>query len=156
MWTATARVLIAYLAAVLVAAAGGSLVQTAANILELYGMDVSLAASTILAMFGHDLLRFGPAWAAIIALGFLIALPVASWIARRRPHWRPVLLPLAGACAVAAALGSMRMLLSLTAISAARDAGGFLMLCAAGALGGWVYARLSRPASAATGPDLRV
>lgn len=139
---------LAWLAAVVTTAVLGTLIQTQLNLFELakLGVDVPFAvrASTSL----HDLIGFAPVFAAIVGGGFLVALPVAGWLGRRRPaarRWLPIL---AAATAIAVALIAMRLAVGLTLIAAARSPLGFALLAASGALGGWLFAKI-RPESAA-------
>jgi len=82
------RHLRALAAGLLLAAAWGSVVQTQFNLqaLVLLGVPVppGLRAMTTL----QDLAGFAPVYAGIIAAGWLPALGLAAWLARRRPAWR--------------------------------------------------------------------
>jgi hypothetical protein len=85
-----------------------------------------------------DLVRFAPLFAAIVAVGFLVALPLASRLVGGRAG-RRWLFPLAGALALLVALLLMRALVGLTPIAAARGPLGMTALVLAGAFGGWVW-----------------
>jgi hypothetical protein len=142
------RPVLAFVGAVLVTALGGSIVQTQLNLAALAALGVDISAAVRVRTTIDDLLGFAPAWAAIVAAGFLVALPLCAWLTRRGPAWRDALFSLAAALAVLTALLSMRLALGLTAIAAARSLLGLLLLAAAGALGGWAYARLTRQPAA--------
>lgn len=141
------RPVLAFGAAVLATALSGSIVQTQLNLAALTALGADIPVAIRLRTSGDDLLGFAPAWAAIVAAGYLIALPLCAWLTRRRPPWRSALIALAAALAVLTALAAMRLSLGLTAIAAARTASGLMLLALSGALGGWVYARLTTPAS---------
>ncbi len=136
--------LIALFAATATAAVLGSVVQTQASLAALaaLGAEIPLAlrATTTL----DDLVGFAPTYGALLLPGFLIAFLVAAWLARRWPARRATLFALAGAVAVATALVSMRFALGLQPVAAARDAVGLSALALAGAIGGAVYARVTR------------
>lgn len=137
------RAVFAYLVAVLVTALVGSVVQTQFNLAALATLGAEIDPGLRLSTTLDDLLGFTPAWGGIVAVGLLLALPLAAWLGRRWPAWRTALCGLAGAVAVFTALGLMRLALGLSAVAAARSVGGLLALVLAGALGGWVFARLS-------------
>lgn len=134
----------AWLLAVLVAGAVGSVIHTQRILAELSALGAQASFGLRLQTTAQDLLGFGPTWTALVAAGFLIALPVAALLARWRPAWRGFLFPLAGAVAVVTALVLMRQLLGLMPVAAARDSLGLLLFAFAGALGGAVYAWRTR------------
>jgi peptidoglycan/LPS O-acetylase OafA/YrhL len=138
------RAVLAFVAAVLTTTVVGSVLQTQINLAAVQALGAQIGPSLRLRTTWDDLLGFAPAWAGIVAAGFLLALPVAAWLGRRWPAWRPALSVLAGAFAIAVALWLMRLALGLNAVAAARSGSGLLLLALAGALGGWVFARLSR------------
>lgn len=141
------RATFAYIVAVLVTALAGSVVQTQFNLAALATLGAGIGPGLRLRTTFDDLLGFTPAWGGIVAAGLLLALPVATWLGRRRPAWRSALCALAGAAAVYTALSLMRLALGLSAVAAARSVGGLLALVLVGALGGWVFARLSAGAA---------
>lgn len=133
------RSVAAYLIAVLVAAALGSIVQTQFNMAAIAGLGVEVPATTRLAVTLEDLGRFAPLYAAIVAVALLVGFAVAGLLARRASGWRRPLFILAGGLAIAAALALMNAVLPVTAIAASRFASGYLALALAGAAGGWAY-----------------
>ncbi len=138
--------LFAWLVAVLVTAVLGSLIQTQLNLaaLEQLGLPIEPAVRWQTSL--DDLIGFAPTWAALVALAFLIAFPVAAGLMLWLPRWRRALLVLAGAVAIGSVLLAMRWSLGLTAIAAARSLTGSILLLGSGAVGGWVYWRLRRSA----------
>lgn len=131
--------LLGWLLAVLTAAVAGSLVQSWLSTAAIAGIHEPMAISDRLGVVGHDLVHFAPTWGAVMALGLLLAFPVAAWIARYLPRARTLLFPLSGLVAVLAALLVMDAMLPVTLVAAARDPGGQLLLGLGGALAGWVY-----------------
>lgn len=136
------RWLLAWALAVVVTGVLGSIIQTQLNLAQIARLDQPVGLSARLQATMHDLVNFAPSYMVIVALGLLVALLVAAALSRKWPEWRAWLFPLAGFVAVATALGLMSAMLPVTVIAAARSAIGFLLLCLAGALGGWLYAQL--------------
>lgn len=133
---------LAFLAAVLVASALGSLVQTQVALASLTALGVEVGLGERLTATGADLLGFAPMYAGVVAAGFLLAFPVAALIARRLPRLRHRLHALAGACAILTALVLMRELIGLMPIASARGVGGLTLHALAGAVGGLTFAGL--------------
>jgi hypothetical protein len=127
-----------WLLAVLATTLVGSIVQTQFNLGALVALGQPVEIGLRLETTLLDLARFAPLFAPIVGVGFLVALPLASWLARRRAG-RRWLYPLAGALALLVALLLMRWLVGLTPIAAARGPSGVTALVLAGALGGWVW-----------------
>lgn len=125
----------------LTAAVSGTIVQSQINLaaISALGQPIGLAERWSMSMF--DLRSFAPMWSLVLAFAFLLAWPVAGWLARRWPSARGLLFPLAGLCAVVCALLAMDALLPVTVVAAARSLAGMLLLGLCGALGGWVYVR---------------
>jgi hypothetical protein len=136
------RILLAWLGAVVVTGATGSILQTQFNLAALAAIGATVPIGLRLQTTLQDIAGFGPLMALIAAGGFALALPVAAWLARRRPSWRITAYTAAGGAALAAALLLMNTLVPITLIGATRGPGGFLALVAAGALGGRVFALL--------------
>ncbi len=143
-WKRWARVVGAWLLAVGCTAALGSVLQTQFNLQALIELGLAIPWPVRVTTTWRDLIGFTPAYAAIVAGGFVVAIPIASWLLRRWPRQR-WLLPAAGAVAILTALLLMQWLLKLTAIAAARDPWAVLGLALAGAAGGWLYLRLRAP-----------
>lgn len=132
----------AWLAATLVTAVTGSIVQTQFNLAAIAKLGAPVPIALRLQTTLQDLAGFAPMLAAVAGAGLLVALPVAAWLGRRLA--RPVLLyTLAGAAVIAVAILLMNGVLPVTAIAATRSMAGFLALTACGALGGWTFSRLA-------------
>jgi hypothetical protein len=136
------RTLLAWLAAVVVTAGTGSILQTQFNLAAIAALGAPVPLGVRLQTTLQDLAGFGPLMVLITACGFALAFPVAAWLARRRPGWSALLYTLAGGTALAIAILLMNALLPMTLIGATRWLGGILALVAAGALGGRVFALL--------------
>ncbi len=135
-------VIVIWLLAVLIATVLGSIVQTQFNLAALTGLGVDISAATRLRATVHDLTGFTPLYGAVIAAAFLVALPLASWLARRWPGLRTGLYLLAGSLGILAALLLMAAVMPITPVAAARTLSGLLALAACGLVAGWTFATL--------------
>ncbi|KQP50000.1 hypothetical protein [Pseudorhodoferax sp. Leaf274] len=136
--------LLALVAAWLLAAAWGSVVQTQFNLQALVALDVpvppGLRARTTL----QDLAGFAPVYAGILAAGWLPALGLAAWLARRWPALRTALFTVAAGAGMVAAVRAVDAFAPMPVfIDATRGWPGLLGMAAGAALGGWLYARLA-------------
>ncbi len=132
----------AWSAAVLVTAAMASMVQSwqvQARLTDL-GVEIPprLAAQTALDDFTGLALPLLLVFGVALLLGF----SAAGWLKPRLPLLAPLAWPLAGAGAIAATLSLMHLQFEMTPLAGARGMDGFLLFCAAGALGGVVFAWL--------------
>ncbi len=141
-----AKIAIAFILAVIVAVVGVSIIHSLFVQGNLAGLGVAmplgLRLETILKDFSGLALPLGAVIAAALGFGFLIA----SFLKRRLIALAWIAYPLAGATAVGAALLLMKAAMDITPIAGARTTPGLLLMAAAGALGGLIFARL-RPKS---------
>ena len=138
------RVLLAFAVAVSVTALVSSAISTTMVLQNLAAMGTEIPPDVRLETYFHDFLGFAPVYAAVVAVGFLIAFLIAELIIRLLPALRIVAFTAAGGAAIFAALTLMEALLfEMPLIAAARTDMGVVGLVGAGALGGWIYARLS-------------
>jgi hypothetical protein len=91
----------------------------------------------------QDLAGFAPTYAAVVAVGLLVAFLVTGRLVRRWPQRRTSLYTLAGAAAIITAILLMNAALPITGIGATRSLAGLIALGAAGALGGRLFAALA-------------
>ena len=138
-------VALAWLAAVLVAAALGSIIQTQYNMAAIRALDAPVPAGTWVMVTLKDLLGFGGFYGAAVAVSFVVGLGVAALVARVLPSWRTLVFTLAGGVAIFGFLQILPVFLpaaDLKIIAATRYASAVALMVMAGAVGGWVYARL--------------
>ncbi|MEP5763895.1 MAG: hypothetical protein ABJ308_04845 [Halieaceae bacterium] len=134
-----------WLLAALLAFVIGSIFTTQfilANVAAL-GPQVDLAVR--LSATGHDLLGLSVSYLPLIAVAFLLGLPIAAGLIKLWPGQRLLLYILAGAVAVMAIHLLMKALLGLSGIAATRTLAGLLSQGLAGACGGYLFYRLRRP-----------
>ncbi len=139
------RIVLAWGAAVVVAAALGSIVQSVYNMAAVAGLGVEVPIREWFRAPAHDLVFFGPVWAGVVAVAMVFGLPAAAMLARILGGSRQALYFLAGGVAVMCALLIMATVLPVTPIAAARFPTGMALMALGGAVGGLVFARLSRP-----------
>jgi hypothetical protein len=138
------RTLGAYLLCVLSAYVLATLFATQSVISRLQEMGITLSFTEKWNMSLQDLAGLTGIFLPVIALGFLIALVVATLIGRRKPAWLVFLFPLAGAVAVVAVHISLKAMFGITVVAVARSIPGLLTQAAAGAIGGYAFAFLIR------------
>jgi hypothetical protein len=138
------RILMAWAIAVVVAVVLGSLAQSGFNLAALAELGVELGAAEWIGTAWHDLLNFTPTYALLVAIAFAIAWPLAATLKRAFPGHRGLLFTLAGFSAIWTTIAIMNRALPVTGIAATREIEGTLALAIAGALAGWLYARLTR------------
>ncbi|HUD34988.1 MAG TPA: hypothetical protein VMR43_18655 [Variovorax sp.] len=139
------RIVPAFVAAVLVAAAWGSAAQTQVTLNALVALDVAMPWGLRLQTTLRDLVGFGPIYAGVVTVAWLPAFAVAGWLARRVPGWRPVLFAVAAGVALLAAFAFADVVAPMPVfIDATRGWGGTLAMALGGVLGGALYARWTR------------
>ena len=142
------RTLLYFFLAVLLASVMGTVLQTQFNLANLQALGAPMPLGVRVQTTCLDLLGFSPTFAVLVLLGFIFALPVASWLARLWPMGRWLLFTLAGALAVLAAMALANALLPMpTLIGANRTFAGTVGLMACGSLGALLFAGLMRRSS---------
>lgn len=140
------RPLLAFAAALLLATAWGSLVQTQYNLAALQGLGQSINAATRWQTSLQDLLGFGPVYAAIVLAAWLPAFAAAFWLGRRKGAYRGCLLPLATSVSLIAAIRLIDAFAPMPVlIYATRTLDGLLAMAVGGLLGGLLFIWLMRP-----------
>jgi len=104
--------------------------------------DISVSIGDRLNMTLFDITNM-VAYLAIIAIALLAGFLIATILKRFLPNLARVAYPIAGAAAIAVTLGAMYMVFQTIPISGARSTMGFLGQVLAGAIGGWVFARIA-------------
>ena len=96
-------------------------------------------------MTWQDLIGFAPVYGGILAAGWLIALPVAAFLARRWPGGRFALSAAAAGLGMVAAVRTVDAVAPLPVfIDATRHLPGLLAMMAGAVIAGLVYARLTQ------------
>lgn len=140
-WT---RHLAPLLLALLLATAWGSVVQTQWNLQALVDLGVDIPATDRASATWQDLMSFAPVYAGILAAGWLLALPVATLLARRWPVWRSPLLAAAAGVGMVAAVRAVDAVAPMPIfIDATRHLPGLLAMATGAVIAGMLYARLT-------------
>ncbi|WP_407294469.1 hypothetical protein [Stutzerimonas zhaodongensis] len=144
--TAYLRAVLIFLLATAFATVLGSIIQTQINLAAIQGLGVPISLPVRLNATAHDLLGFTPAYAAIMAVTLLFAMPLASLASRLLPAWRLPLYFLAGGLGLLAAFQIADAVAPMpTLIAATRSAEGTAAMMLSGAFGGLLFATLRRP-----------
>ena len=143
MIQATIRRIAAFLAGVVTAYVLAAFVSTQLVLNAVDRLGVPVDAATRAAAVLHDLPGMAPLYAPLIGIVFLIALPVAALAMRFVPGPRTLGYVLAGTVGLAALHLIMPAVLGMHPLPATRSLLGLAWQAAAGAAGGYVFARLS-------------
>ena len=142
----TARHLVAFLAAWLLATAWGSGVQTQFNLNAIAALGIAIAPTLRLQTTLQDLLGFGPVYAGIVLLAWLPAFAAAAWLARNRPAWRLALFGLAAGVGLVVAIRSVDAVAPMPVlIDATRGLAGLLAMTLGSVIAGVGFAHWTRP-----------
>lgn len=109
---------------------------------QLVNLGVVITVKQRLTMMFDDWLGLLPTYGLVIAIAFLIAFFVASWIYRRLSQYKTLLFVLAGILAFIVVLIAIESIMNIHVIAGARGWGFYAQLLA-GATGGYVFAKLS-------------
>jgi hypothetical protein len=130
----------AFLLATVVATVLATIVQTQFNLAQITALGVDVPAGVRLRTTGQDLLGFTRTLGPIALCTLLLALPAATWIARRHGY-RRFLCFLAGGVGFYAAISVIDAFAPMpTLIAATRGTAGMLSMALAMAVGGAVFA----------------
>ena len=138
------RRIVAFLVAIVATTLLGCVASTHFVLLALAELDVAIGFGDRWRVYGHDLAGMAPLLAAIVAVAFVIAFPIAALGARFVPRVRTWGYVAAGAAAVLVALMSMEAALAVMPVAGARTPWGLASQGVAGAIGGGLFALLSR------------
>ena len=142
----TARHLVAFLAAWLLATAWGSGVQTQFNLNAIAALGIAIAPTLRLQTTLQDLLGFGPVYAGIVLLAWLPAFAAAAWLARKRPAWRLALFGLAAGVGLVVAIRSVDAVAPMPVlIDATRGLAGLLAMTLGSVIAAVGFAHWTRP-----------
>lgn len=142
----TARHLVAFLAAWLLATAWGSGVQTQFNLNAIAALGIAIAPTLRLQTTLQDLLGFGPVYAGIVLLAWLPAFAAAAWLARKRPAWRLALFGLAAGVGLVVAIRSVDAVAPMPVlIDATRGLAGLLAMTLGNVIAAVGFAHWTRP-----------
>ena len=144
------RAVLGYVAAVLVLTVLAVIIQTSFVLAALGDVGAVLTIGAIASMMVDDLIGFGPIYGVLIAIGLLIALPVAVGVQRLTKLPRTLVYAAAGAVCIGVMLYAMeQVFFGIPLVAGARTTAGFLGQLLAGVAAGWAFARVTAQPSAA-------
>lgn len=129
----------AFIAALLVLNIIGVIISTQFNIGHLLRLGVDVPFSVRLSTTLHDIISMQPLFILIFGTGMLIAMAVATLIAKWVKILPDLVYTLAGLACMVVIFIALKAALQITAIGATREWDGFLSLCLVGGLAGYVY-----------------
>jgi hypothetical protein len=122
--------------------------QTQNLIARLGDVGAEITLGQRLAMTAKDILHLGSLYGIFIAAALLIAFLAGGGVYRLAKFGRPIVYVVAGAVAMGVMLTLMKQqFFDVQIIGGARDTFGFAAQLVAGAIGGWVFARMTRKTS---------
>lgn len=132
-----------FLAAVLAAYVLGAVFISQGNIASIVAMDFDVSIAQRFEAAFHDVMNMTGIYLTVIAVSYVIALPVATLIIKYVPQHRTVLYVLAGAVGLITIHVLMKILLGFSGIAATRSIVGMLAQAIAGGVGGYLFHRVS-------------
>lgn len=139
------KIMAAWVLAVLATVLVGVVFQTQNVIARLNDIGANVSLTDRLSMTSYDIIHLGSLYGAFIAIAFLIAFLSGGIVFHLAKFGRPFVYVVAGAVAILIMLFAMKQVFFDThLIAGARDALGISLQMLAGAIGGFVFARMSR------------
>ena len=136
------RLLLPFLIAVMCTFIAASIAHSQFVLFALKDLGIQISSSDWLAMTASDLVGLLPGYGGVIFLTLLLAFWGTNRLLKKCRGLPDTCYGIAGFSAMALALLAMQPLLGVTLIAGAREPLGFVLQCAAGGWGGWVFARL--------------
>ncbi|MBY6218122.1 hypothetical protein [Qipengyuania aquimaris] len=131
-----------WIAALIAAALGTYILGVIVNsqfVMNAHGVPISFSDRLNMTAFDVSNMYL---YLVIIVVTFLLGFLIAALVRRFVPSLAGVAYPVAGAAAIATALGLMWMQFQTIPISGARSTAGFLAQVVAGGVGGWIFAKI--------------
>jgi hypothetical protein len=143
------RIIVSFFVAVIAAYILGAIFISQGNIASIIAMDFDITVAQRLDAAFHDVTHMTDIYLPVIAVSFLIAMPVATLIIKFVPNLRLVGYVLAGAAGLVAIHVIMKMVLGFSGIAPTRTIVGLLAQAIAGGVGGYLFHLLSLKRTAA-------
>lgn len=137
------NIIVSYFLAVLVAYLLGATFISQGNIAEVVKMGFEITTSHRIDAVIHDITHMYDIYLPVIAVGMLIALPVAAGIIRFVPNLRLIGYVSAGFVALIAMHMILKMVVGVTGIAPTRELIGLIAQGLAGAAGGYIFHRMT-------------
>ncbi|MFP6807876.1 MAG: hypothetical protein VB957_11955 [Pseudomonadales bacterium] len=137
------RTIVSFFVAVIAAYILGAIFISQGNIASIIELGFEITTAHRLDAALHDVTHMTDIYLPVIAVSFLIAMPVATLIIKYVPNLRMIGYVLAGAVGLVAIHMIMKMLLGFSGIAATRTVVGLLAQAVAGGVGGYMFHLLS-------------
>ena len=137
------RIIVSFFVAVIAAYILGAIFISQGNIASIIAMGFDITMAQRLDAAFHDVTHMTDIYLPVIAVSFLIAMPVATLIIKYVPNLRLIGYVLAGAAGLVAIHVIMNMLLGFSGIAPTRTIVGLLAQAIAGGVGGYLFHLLS-------------
>jgi len=132
-----------FIAAVIAAYILGAIFISQGNIASIVAMDFDISVAQRFDAALHDVAHMTNIYLPVIAVSYLIAMPVASLIIKYAPRQRMILYVLAGAVGLVTIHLTMKLLLGISGIAPTRTVVGLLAQAVAGGVGGYLFHLIS-------------
>ncbi len=137
------RITGSFIAAVLAAYILGAIFISQGNIASIIAMEFDVTLAQRFGAAIHDVTHMTDIYLPIIAISYLIAMPIAALVIKYVPNLRLIGYVLAGAAGLLAIHLIMKMVLGFSGIAPTRTFIGLLAQAIAGGAGGYLFHRLS-------------
>ncbi len=144
------RLVVAFVVAVAVTAVLAVMLHSQFVMAGLRGLGAEIGGAETLRVTGHDVIGMAPAYSLFISGALLPGFVITALVRRWLTLTARVSYAIGGAAAIGLMMVIMREILGITVVAGARTPAGFAAQCAAGAIGGLVFALLYRQAGRAT------
>lgn len=139
------KIMVAWLLAVLATVIVGVVFQTRNVLARLNDIGADVSVSDRFSMTGYDVIHFGSVYGTFIAMAFIVAFLTGSLVFRFAKFGRSLIYTVAGGVAMFVMLMAMKQVFfGIHLVHGASDTLGISMQILAGAIGGFIFARVSR------------
>ena len=133
------RNICSFLAAVIAAYVLGAIFVSQGNIAAIVAMDFDVSVAQRFGAVLHDVTNMTGIYLPVIAVSYLISMPVATFIVKYAPQLRMLLYVLAGATGLVAIHLILKLVLGITGIAPTRTLVGLIAQAIAGGVGGYLF-----------------
>ena len=133
------RNICSFLAAVIAAYVLGAIFVSQGNIAAIVAMDFNVSVVQRFNAALHDVTNMTGIYLPVIAVSYLISMPVATLIIKYTPQLRMLLYVLAGAAGLVAIHLILKLVLGFSGIAPTRTLAGFIAQAIAGGVGGYLF-----------------
>jgi hypothetical protein len=133
------RNLCGFLAAVIAAYVLGAIFVSQGNIASIVAMDFDVSVAQRFDTALHDVTNMTDIYLPVIAVSYLISMPVATFLIKYAPQLRMLLYVLAGATGLLVIHLILKLVLGISGIAPTRTLVGLIAQAIAGGVGGYLF-----------------